>query len=123
MAAVVKSARFQQEMGRDKERTGDILASFFFACALGQMPAGWLADRFGPRRMLVAYIALWSLCTAFTGFATGLLALVIVRCACEGVRNVLDPVWRRSLCECTHKLGLLDSVRVRFCGRRLRLRR
>src|SRR5262249_975170 len=60
----------------------DVLASFFFAYALGQMPAGWLADRFGPRRMLVAYIGLWSLCTAFTGFATGLIALVIVRCAC-----------------------------------------
>ena len=30
--------------------------SFFFAYALGQLPAGWLADRFGPRRMLVAYI-------------------------------------------------------------------
>ncbi len=82
MAAVVQSASFQQEMGLDKQRTGDILASFFFAYALGQMPAGWLADRFGPRRMLVAYIALWSLCTAFTGFAPGLLALVIVRCAC-----------------------------------------
>src|SRR6266478_6417261 len=31
--------------------------------------------------------------------------------------------WRRSLGECTHKLGLLDSVRARFCGRRLLLRR
>src|SRR5260370_3795847 len=39
------------------------------------------------------------------------------------VRNVLEPVWRRSLCECTHQLGLLDSVRARFCGRRLLLRR
>src|SRR5713101_1985778 len=39
------------------------------------------------------------------------------------VRNVLEPVWRRSLFECTHKLGLLDSVRARFCGRRLLLRR
>src|SRR5262249_1137291 len=46
------------------------------------LPAGWLADRFGPRRMLVAYIALWSLCTAFTGLAAGLLGLVIIRCAC-----------------------------------------
>jgi ACS family glucarate transporter-like MFS transporter len=82
MAAVVQSASFQQEMALDKQRTGDILASFFFAYALGQVPAGWLADRFGPRRMLVAYIALWSLCTALTGFMTGLLALVIVRCAC-----------------------------------------
>lgn len=82
MAAVVQSASFQREMALDKQSTGDVLASFFFAYALGQMPAGWLADRFGPRRMLVAYIALWSFCTAFTGFVTGLLALVIVRCAC-----------------------------------------
>jgi len=55
-------------MALDKQGVGDVLASFFFAYALGQMPAGWLADRFGPRRMLVAYIGLWSLCTAFTGF-------------------------------------------------------
>src|SRR5947208_3869558 len=82
MAAVVQSASFQREMALDKQSTGDVLAAFFFAYALGQMPAGWLADRFGPRRMLVAYIALWSLCTAFTGFVTGLFALVIVRCAC-----------------------------------------
>jgi MFS family permease len=82
MAAVVQSASFQQDMSLDRQRTGDVLASFFFAYALGQMPAGWLADRFGPRRMLVAYIGLWSLCTAFTGFVTGLLLLVIVRWAC-----------------------------------------
>jgi MFS family permease len=82
MAAVVQSASFQQQMALDKQSTGDVLASFFLAYALGQMPAGWLADLFGPRRMLVTYIAVWSLCTAFTGFVTGLLALVIVRCAC-----------------------------------------
>jgi MFS family permease len=82
MAAVVQSASFQREMALDPQRTGDVLASFFFAYALGQLPAGWLADRFGPRRMLVTYIGLWSLCTAFTGFVTGLVVLVIVRCAC-----------------------------------------
>lgn len=82
MAAVVQSASFQREMALDPQGTGHVLASFFFAYALGQMPAGWLADRFGPRRMLVAYIALWSFCTGLTGFAAGLLALIIVRCAC-----------------------------------------
>jgi len=82
MAAVVQSASFQQQMALDKQSTGQVLASFFLAYALGQMPAGWLADRFGPRRMLAVYIAVWSLCTALTGFATGLLALVTVRCAC-----------------------------------------
>ncbi len=82
MSAVVQSASFQQELGLGKERIGDVLASFFFAYALGQLPAGWLADRFGPRRMLVAYIALWSICTAATGLASSLAALVAVRAAC-----------------------------------------
>src|SRR5262245_50853330 len=82
MTAVVQSESFQKEMALDPQRTGDVIASFFFAYALGQLPAGTLADRFGARRMLVIYITLWSLCTAFTGFTTGLLALLIARCAC-----------------------------------------
>lgn len=82
MGAVVQSASFQQELGLNKDRVGDVLASFFFAYALGQLPAGWFADRFGPRRMLVTYILLWSLFTGLTGFAGGLLALIVVRSAC-----------------------------------------
>ena len=67
MGAVVQSTSFQQELGLGKDRVGDVLASFFFAYALGQLPAGWLADRFGPRRMLVTYILLWSLFTGTDG--------------------------------------------------------
>jgi sugar phosphate permease len=82
MGAVVQSTSFQRELGLGKDRVGDVLASFFFAYALGQLPAGWLADRFGPRRMLVVYVLLWSLCTGMTGFVGGLLALIVVRSAC-----------------------------------------
>lgn len=82
MSAVVQSSSFQAELGLNKEATGDILASFFFAYALGQLPAGYLADRFGPRRMLVIYILLWSLATAATGFTYGLIGLIAVRAAC-----------------------------------------
>lgn len=82
MGAVVQSVSFQQELGLDKDRVGDVLAIFFLAYALGQTPAGWMADRFGPRRMLVVYIALWSLCTAFTGFVGTLVALIAARAAC-----------------------------------------
>ncbi len=82
MSAVVQSASFQQELGLNKDSTGSVLAVFFSAYALGQMPAGYLADRFGPRRMLVTYILLWSLFTALTGFVAGLAALIAVRVAC-----------------------------------------
>ncbi len=82
MGAVVQSQSFQSELGLDKQATGDILASFFFAYALGQLPAGYLADRFGPRRMITIYIVLWSLATALTAFTSTLVALIAVRALC-----------------------------------------
>ena len=82
MTSVVQSASFQQELSLGKNEVGNIMSAFFYAYALGQTPAGWLADRFGPRRMLAAYVLAWSLCTALTGWMTGLLALVAVRLAC-----------------------------------------
>src|SRR6478735_8838026 len=82
MTTVVHSPSFIRELGLSQEDVGNVLSSFFFAYALGQLPAGWLADRFGPRRMLVAYIVLWSACTALTGFTAGLTALIVVRLAC-----------------------------------------
>lgn len=82
MGAVVQSASFRQELGLDNQAAGDILASFFLAYALGQLPAGYLADRFGPRRMLVVYIVAWSAATALTGFTATVAALVAVRALC-----------------------------------------
>ncbi|WP_051670693.1 MFS transporter [Bryobacter aggregatus] len=82
MGAVVQSTSFQTELGLSKEATGDVLAGFFLAYALGQLPAGWMADRFGPRRMLVIYILCWSVFTAATGIAGGLLSLIVIRGLC-----------------------------------------
>jgi len=82
MSAVVQSPAFQSELNLSRGATGDILATFFLAYALGQLPAGYLADRFGPRKMLVAYIVLWSMATAFTGLTSTLFAMLAVRAAC-----------------------------------------
>jgi len=82
MGAVVQSQSFQSELQLTRQETGDILATFFLAYALGQMPAGYLADRFGPRKMLVIYILLWSLATATTGLTSTLFALMAVRAIC-----------------------------------------
>jgi MFS family permease len=82
MTAVVDSNSFQDEFLLTKDQSGTIKSAFFFAYALGQPGAGWLADRFGPRRMLVVYIVLWSLCTALTGVAWSLATLIVVRLLC-----------------------------------------
>lgn len=36
------------------------LGAFFFAYALGQVPSGWLSQRFGPRVMMTLYMVGWS---------------------------------------------------------------
>src|SRR5262245_35721805 len=54
-------------------------SAFFLAYALGQVPSGWLADRFGPRRSLLAYILVWSLFTGLLGFVYGGVSLIVFR--------------------------------------------
>jgi sugar phosphate permease len=58
---------------------GLILSAFTFGYALMQIPGGYLADRFGSRRLLIFALLFWSVFTGLTGLATSLTALIIVR--------------------------------------------
>ncbi len=79
IAEIAKLDEFKKTLGLTEQQTGYVISAFFFAYALGQVPAGWLSDKFGARGMMTFYIALWSLCTALTGFAGGFVSLVIAR--------------------------------------------
>ena len=59
-----------------------LFGAFFWAYALGQLPAGWLGDRYGARWMLSAFIVLWSLSTGLMGIANGWYALFFLRLSC-----------------------------------------
>lgn len=67
------------EIKISKSQIGNILGVFFFTYALLQVPAGWISDRFGARKMLTLYILAWSLLTAFTGLVTSSLFLLFAR--------------------------------------------
>jgi sugar phosphate permease len=58
---------------------GSVLSAFFFGYALMQIPSGILADKFGPARLLVTAVVLWSIFTAMTGLAQSLTMLIAVR--------------------------------------------
>lgn len=118
MTATVHSASFQKELGLSPEQVGSVLSVFFLAYALGQLPAGFLADRFGPRRMLTCYILAWSLCTALTGFANGLAALLGVRLACGFAEAGAYPASARLITRWFpfHQRARANSV-VAFGGR------
>jgi MFS family permease len=50
-----------------------VLGSFFAGYSLLQIPSGWLGDRWGSRRALALFAAVWSVATAFMGLADGFL--------------------------------------------------
>jgi MFS family permease len=67
------------ELHLTKEQLGRTFFAFFFAYALLQVPAGWLSDTLGARRMLAVYVSIWSLATVTMGLVNGLLAIFFVR--------------------------------------------
>ncbi|HYI96113.1 MAG TPA: MFS transporter [Bryobacteraceae bacterium] len=67
------------EMGLNDKAMGAVFSAFALGYALGQIPAGWCADRFGPRLLLTIVVALWSLLTGLTGLVQTFMALLVVR--------------------------------------------
>ena len=79
IAEIAKLDEFTSALGLSEKQTGAILSAFFFTYALAQVPAGWLSDRFGARKMLPLYIVIWSVCTMLTGLANGFVVLIAAR--------------------------------------------
>ncbi len=78
----ILGAYVPEDLGLTGQQWASALSIFFLAYALGQVPAGTLSDRFGPRTMLTIYVLLWSACTIWTGLVTSSLALLAARLAC-----------------------------------------
>lgn len=58
---------------------GLVFGAFSLGYALAQIPAGWFADRHGPRIALAAVVIGWSAFTALTGAAWSLWSLIAIR--------------------------------------------
>ena len=69
----------QAELGLTKVQMGYAFAAFGWAYALFEIPGGWLGDRFGPRKVLMRIVTMWSLFTVATGWAWNLVSLVVCR--------------------------------------------
>jgi MFS family permease len=82
LGSIISSDSFKRMLSLEKWQKEWVVAAFFWAYALAQMPAGWLSDRYGARALMSIYIALWSLFTLGTGFANGFLMLLLMRLGC-----------------------------------------
>lgn len=68
-----------ETLGLTDGQMGWVLSIFALGYSLFQTPAGVLIDRFGPRRMLSAIVAFWSVFTALTGAAWNFISLLVIR--------------------------------------------
>ena len=72
-----------EQFGWNETTKGFVLSSFFFGYTGTQILGGWLADRFGGKRVLGAGVLLWSLFTVLTVPAaySGIVVLIAARVA------------------------------------------
>jgi MFS family permease len=68
-----------REFHVNKISMGWALSAFNWSYALFQVPAGWMAGRFGPRIVLAAAMAWWSVFTAATGLTLSTSSLAATR--------------------------------------------
>jgi len=83
----VAAAKLTEEFHISNVRLGFIFSAFLFGYAISQTPAGWLADRFGPRRALTAGVLWWGVFSAFTAAISHNIANVFL--ALLGIRFLL----------------------------------
>lgn len=57
---------------------GWIFSTFLWGYAIFQTPGGWLADRFGPRRVLTAGVLWWGIFTALTAAVSTKIAFAVL---------------------------------------------
>ena len=58
---------------------GVLLSAFFWSYAVMQLPMGWYSDRYNLRWLYAGAFALWSLACGFTGLASTLGVLILLR--------------------------------------------
>ncbi len=64
----IAGASIQEDLGIDAVSLGYVFSAFGWAYVLGQIPGGWLLDRFGSKKVYAISIFTWSLFTLLQSF-------------------------------------------------------
>jgi ACS family glucarate transporter-like MFS transporter len=64
----IAGSAMSKEIGLDAIGMGYVFSAFSWAYVIGQIPGGWLLDRFGSKRVYFWSIFIWSLFTLLQGF-------------------------------------------------------
>jgi len=92
----IAGLQISTEYGLGNQRLGWIFSAFLIGYAGFQIPAGWLAARFGPRRVLTLGVLSWGVATILTallptGFSYAVALLIGVRFVLGAGESVIYP--------------------------------
>ncbi|WP_248930621.1 MFS transporter [Paenibacillus hamazuiensis] len=68
-----------KELNLTPDKAGLILSSFFLSYAVMQLVGGYLADKFGSKKVLTGAIFTWSIFTGITGWANSFFGMIASR--------------------------------------------
>ncbi|CAN5839684.1 MFS transporter [soil metagenome] len=74
----IAATHIMREFNLSASNMGKVFSAFVFAYGLFQLAGGWLGDRYGPRIVLSAAIAWWSVFTLLTALATSIVPLSLL---------------------------------------------
>jgi MFS family permease len=73
------SVGFAKDFRINKTEIGLVFSAFAYPYLAFQIIGGWVSDRFGARRTLIACGLIWASATVLTGLADGLVSLLLAR--------------------------------------------
>jgi len=92
----IAGLQISSEYGLGNQRLGWIFSAFLIGYAGFQVPAGWLASRFGPRLVITFGVVWWGVATALTtlipaGISQAVVLLISIRFALGAGEAVIYP--------------------------------
>lgn len=92
----IAGLQISKEYGMGNQQLGWVFSAFLIGYAIFQVPAGWLAARYGPRRVLAISLVWWGVATALTtmlptGIGHAVVLLIVIRFALGAGEAVMYP--------------------------------
>src|SRR6184192_2593787 len=113
----IAGAKISEEFGISNIRLGLVFSAFLFGYALFQTPAGWLADRFGPRRMLTLGVLWWGVFSALTAAISPnightVVVLVVIRFLLGAGEAIIYPASNQFVARWipSHERGVANGI-------------
>jgi MFS family permease len=102
----------QDELHLSASQLGILLSAFYYGYVICMPAMGWLAERYGAKRVLAAGVTIWSVATLTTGFAGSFVTLLTLRVFLGIGESVAFPCASKVLAHAVEigRLGVANGI-------------